>query len=179
MKKSIRRNEIVWTTVYGTVICVVFSVMFFGVSITVTNRPPLYLAVLGFAGSLSLALLRKGRLRDVIYLNILIYFLFAILSTIFMPKTALIFLFYYLAMLIALYIYVNNFDAKISQISFGRPLVLAAMMGIFYIIATILHSLFFIGHLTAVFLLANLPIGFLLGLGYGFGEEISEYLATA
>lgn len=179
MIKSIRRNEIVWTTVFGTVICVVFSVVFFGVSFAATNRPPMYLVVLGFAGSLSLALLRNGRIRDTIYLNILIYFFFAILSTLLLPKTALIFLLYYFAMLIALYIYVSNFDAKVSQIRFGRPLVLAAMMGLFYVITTILHALIFLGHFSTVFLLANLPIGFLLGLGYGFGDEISEYLAKA
>ncbi|MBN2030026.1 hypothetical protein JW824_07235 [bacterium] len=170
-----KKKNITKTTIAGTLICTVFAVLFFGfINVYDINRPPIYLITLGFAGSLSLALFRQKKLRDVIYMNILIYILFAIVSTLLYPITAFILLIYFSALLCALFIYVKYFDRKLSQIKLVRPLVLASTVGLFYIAANFLHGLIFINHFTKAFLLANLPIGFLLGLGIGIGEEISD-----
>ena len=77
--------------------------------------------------------------------------------------------------------YANNwgsdivkFDKKLARTKLARPLLLAAVLGIFYIAANVVHGLLFISQFTPRFLLGNLPIGFLLGLGIGLGAEISE-----
>lgn len=77
-------------------------------------------------------------------------------------------------MVFAVYVYVKYFDKKLFHLSIARPLVLAAIVGLFYIAANFIHGLLFISRFSTGFLLANLPIGFLLGLGYGLGCEISE-----
>ena len=169
-----KNKKIIWTTVLGTVICILFAILFFGMKFTDITQPPVYFLILGLAGSLSLALLREQKLRDVIYSNLFIYFLFAIVLAQLKAITALILLIYYTSMVLAIYIYVKNFDQKLAQISFARTLVLAATMGVFYIAANFIHSLLFIDHFSIKFLLRNFPLGFLLGLGYGLAGEISE-----
>jgi hypothetical protein len=166
------------TALSGTVICLLLGMLFFGLQLTRFDRPPVYFLVLGFAGSLSLALLRQKKVRDVIYINVLIYFMFAIVASVLRPITALVLLIYYLAIVLALFVYVRNFDARLARMPLARPLMLAAIVGVFFIVANLAHSLLFINHFSTRFLLRNLPMGFLLGLGYGLGEEVSErYLA--
>lgn len=169
-----KKKNITKTTISGTLACILLAILFFGFKWDDINSYPVYLITLGFAGSLSLALFRQKKLRDVIYVNILIYFLFAIVSTLLYPITALILLIYFTALIFALFIYIKYFDKKLSHIKLVRPLVLASTVGLFYITANFLHGLIFINHFTMGFLLANLPIGFLIGLGIGLGEEISD-----
>ncbi len=169
-----KKKNITKTTIAGTLACILLAILFFGFKWNDINRPPVYLITLGFAGSLSLALFRQKKLRDVIYVNILIYFLFAIVSTLLYPITAFILLIYFTALIFSLFIYVKYFDKKLSHIKLVRPLVLASTVGLFYITANFLHGLIFINQFTMGFLLANLPIGFLLGLGIGIGEEIGD-----
>ncbi len=119
-------------------------------------------------------LFRERKVRDVVYINILIYFVFAILSTLLHSITAVILFIYYSLMILAIHIFVKNFDQKLSNIFLSRPLILAAMVGIFYIVVNFIHILLFINHFSIGFLLGNLMIGFLLGMGYGLGSEISN-----
>jgi hypothetical protein len=119
-------NKVLLTTLYGTITCVLLALLFFGTHLDDFNRPPVYLVVLGFAGSLSLALFQEKRTRDVIYINVLIYFFFAIVASMLRPITAVILLVYYTAMLLAVYTYVVHFDKKIADAFFIRPLLLAA-----------------------------------------------------
>ena len=164
-----------WTTVAGTCICVILAIIFFGIKFDDFNKPPIYFLTLGFAGSLSLALFKEKRTRDVIYINILIYFLFATaVARIPRPIVAVILFIYFTAMVMALYVYVKYFDKKLIHLPIARPLILAAIVGLFYIAANIIHGLLFISQFSTGFLLANLPIGFLLGLSFGLGSEISE-----
>jgi len=169
-----KNKKIVWTTIAGTLVCVLFAILFFGFKFNDVNKPPIYFLTLGFAGSLTLALLKQKKLRDVIFINILIYFLFAIFSSFLKPITAVILLIYFTAMVLAVYLYVKKFDKKLNRVPIARPLVLAAIVGLFYVAANVVHGLLFISQFTPRFLLGNLPIGFLLGLGYGLGAEISD-----
>jgi hypothetical protein len=155
---------------------VLLALLFFGTHLDDFNRPPVYLVVLGFAGSLSLALFQEKRTRDVIYINVLIYFFFAIVASMLRPITAVILLVYYTAMLLAVYTYVVHFDKKIADAFFIRPLLLAATVGVLYIAANFIHGLMFISRFSTKFLLANLPVGFLLGFGYGAGYDICRWL---
>ncbi|MBN2411520.1 hypothetical protein JXQ31_07490 [candidate division KSB1 bacterium] len=172
-----KNKKIVWTTIAGTLVCVVFAVLFFGIGFNDLHKPPIYFLILGFAGSLTLALLKQKKLRDVIFINILIYFMFAIVSSFLRPITAVILLIYFTAMVLAIYFYVQRFDKRLNRTPFARPLVLAAVMGLFYIAGNVVHGLLFISHFTPRFLLANLPIGFLLGLGFGLGAELGEKIS--
>ena len=167
-------KKILWTTILGTVVCLAIAIIFFGTAINDLQQPPIYFLILGFAGSLSLALFRLKRVRDVIYINIMIYGLFAILSSFLRPITALILLIYYAALIISVFLFVKNFDMKLPQNIYIRPLILAGLIGVFFIIANFIHGLLFISRFHVGFLLRNMPIGFLVGLGIGIGSEITK-----
>ncbi len=170
-----KNKNILWTTVAGTSICVIIAIIFYGIRFNDFNKLPIYFLTLGFAGSLSLALFKEKRIRDVIYINILIYCLFATaVASILRPITAVILFIYFTAMIMATYVHVKYFDKKLFHLPITRPLILAAIVGLFYIAANIIHGLLFISQFSTGFLLGNLPIGFLLGLSFGLGSEISE-----
>ncbi|MEE4311898.1 MAG: hypothetical protein V2J62_08490 [candidate division KSB1 bacterium] len=172
------REKIVWITIAGTCVCIIISIILFGLTFGDVHKPPLYFLVLGFTGSLSLALFEQKRIRDAIYVNVLIYILFAVVASILRPVTALILLIYYLSLIVAIYTYVRYFDEKISHVAYARPLLLAAIMAVFYILSSLVHGLIFLKQFTPRFLMVNFPIGFLLGLGIGIGREIVTKLFT-
>lgn len=167
-------HKLVWTTILGTLICCIFALFFFRASFFDVNRPPIYFLLLGLSGSLSIALLKQQRLRDVIYINLLIYFFFAVLlaSVLDLQKAGILFI-YYFCMIAALYVFVVVLERFVAS-ALVRPLVVAAVAALFYIAATFIHALFFIEHFSSTFLLANLPIGFMLGLGQGIGLELAN-----
>jgi len=168
-------KALLWITLAGTLFCTLLAVLFFfGVPVFNVNRPPLYLITLGFAGSLSLALFKQKRSRDVVFVNILIYFIFAVVSQALKAITALILLIYYASLVLALYVYTRYFDKNLGKLVWARPLVLAGLLALFYIAANTLHSLMFIRSFEIRFLLMNMPIGFLLGLGIGLGQVFTE-----
>ncbi|MBD3287721.1 hypothetical protein GF337_02855, partial [candidate division KSB1 bacterium] len=134
-------KQILWTTIFGTTACLAIAVLFFGTNISDLQQPPLYILLLGFAGSLSLALFRQKKVRDVIYINIMIYVLFAIVASFLRPITALILLIYYAALVGAIYFFSKSFDAKLPQSILIRPLLLAALVGVIFIIANFIHGL--------------------------------------
>ncbi len=82
-----KNKRVIWTTILGTVVCLVIAALFFGIKFNDFQRAPIYFLILGFAGSVSLALFREKQLRDVIYINIIIYFLFVIGLTFLRPIT--------------------------------------------------------------------------------------------
>jgi hypothetical protein len=130
-----KNNNILWTTVAGTCICVILAIIFFGIKFDDFNKPPIYF----------LTLFKEKRIRDVIYINILIYFLFATaVARIPRPIVAVILFIYFTAMVMALYVYVKYFDKKLIHLPIARPLILAAIVGLFYIAANIIHGLLFI-----------------------------------
>lgn len=174
------RKKIFWITLAGTMICVTFGVSLFGVYFNDVYKPPLYFLILGFAGSLSLALFEQKRTRDVIYINVLVYILFAIVASVLRPVAALILLGYYIMLILAIFAYMRYFDTKISHLILARPLLLASIVGVFYIFSSLIHALLFMKQFTPRFLMVNFPIGFLLGLGIGIGREIGlKYLNRA
>lgn len=169
------KKMIIWTTILGTFICTSFALLFFGGHFTDVMRPPIYFLVLGFAGSLSLALFKQKKVRDVLYINVLIYFFFAIfILTVMRPMTAIILFFYYTAMVLAVYSYSKYFAKKLAHFYIAKILTIAAIMGVAFIFANFFHGLLFISRFTPRFLLGNLPIGFLLGLGYGLALVLTE-----
>ena len=172
-------KKILWATVIGTVLCALISLLYFGVKFGNITQPPIYFVTLGFSGSLSLSLLRENRIREVIYLNLLIYLLFAIIILRPRPVTALIFLLYYFAFVFSIYIYVRQYDTQVASVRLAGALILASLAGLFYMGASLIHGLFFISKFYPGFILINFPIGFLVGLGVGLGGEVSEHYLTA
>jgi hypothetical protein len=170
-----KNKKIILTTITGTFICVLFAILFFGIQFNDFEKPPIYFLILGITGSLSLALFKDQRIRDAIYINLLFYLIFtALILNIMRPIIAVIFFIYFTAMIMAIYVHVRYFDKKLTHLSMARPLILAAMVGLFSIGANFFHGLLFISQFSPRFLLGNLPIGFLLGLGFGLGEKIIE-----
>lgn len=171
-------KRILWTALLGTLICIIIAALFFGIKFNDFQSPPIYFLILGFAGSLSLALFREKKVRDVIYVNIIIYILFAIVSALLRPITALIVFIYYAALIFSVFLFVKNFDMKLPQNIFIRPLILAGLIGVFFIIANFIHGLMFISRFHVGFVLRNMPIGFLVGLGIGIGSEITKKIIS-
>ncbi len=170
---KIKSLRTLWITVIGTVVCVAEGVIFFGFRFNI-QHPSFYFLFLGFSGSLILALLLSKRQRDALYVGIFIFIVFVIISALyFRPLLVLILLIYYTAVIGGLKIYVTYFHEKISHLLAIRPLILAALIGFMSIIASLVHLLLF---LTLEFhvLLGNLPIGFLLGFGYGLAIDIFD-----
>ncbi len=169
-----RTKRIFLTTALGTGMCFLMSLLFFGVRFSDVSSPAVYLLFLGFAGSLSLGIFREGQMREAIYLNLLIYLLFAITTLRFRPVTALIFLLYDAALIFAIYIFVRQYEKEALSKFLTGSLLLAAIAGLLYIGASLIHGLFFISKFQVGFLLKNFPIGFLAGFGIGLGESISS-----
>lgn len=168
-------KKIIIPTVTAAFLCALFAVLFFGFKFNDFTRPPIYLVTLGFTGALTRALLSEKRMRDAIYLNIIVFILFTVVILRTMrPITIPIFLIYLAVLLAAIFIYSNFFEPSLNRVQFARTLILAALVGLFYVAASFIHGLLFISQMKIHSLLGNLPVGFMLGLGIGLGQEISE-----
>ncbi|MEJ2048292.1 MAG: hypothetical protein P8Y60_00330, partial [Calditrichota bacterium] len=113
--------------------------------------------------------------RDAIFGLVLLY-LFNIL--LFGTKYLLTGLLYFLAVIAGSYIYSAYFFNQAKNIKTSRPLILAGIYAILFLIVTLL--LVFIYEPTAgkLFAIKNMPIGFLIGLGLGIGIELSDYIIS-
>jgi hypothetical protein len=170
---KIKSLRTLWITVVGTVVCAAEGVIFFGFRFNI-QHPSLYFLLLGFSGSLILALLLEKQQRDAFYVGVFIFIVFVIASALyFRPLLVLILLIYYTAIIGGLKIYVTYFNEKLSHLPAIRPLSLAALIGFMSIIASLAHHLLFLT-LEFHFLPGNLPIGFLLGFGYGIAIDVYD-----
>ncbi|MCK5739710.1 hypothetical protein KAH55_11025 [bacterium] len=171
-----KNRDIVRITILGTAVCMIFSLYFLNVANFNLHQIWVYFIVLGMAGSATLALLLASRFRDAFFINILIYILFVVVAygVVKKPMMAIILLLYMIALLTAVFIYVREFEAQLMTARLSRPLVLAGLVGIFFLLATLIHGLLYIHKINCGFVLTNMPIGFFLGLGIGIGRELKK-----
>lgn len=171
-----KNRNIFCIAILGTAVCVIFSFYFYNAADFTLYQIPIYFMVLGLAGSVSLALLLANRFRDTIYVNVLIYILFVIVvyQVYQKPTIAVILFIYMFAVLAAIFCYARKFEPQLKSAWLSRPLVLAGLTGLFFILATLIHGLLFTHNVNRGIVLTNMPVGFFLGLGIGIGRELKE-----
>ncbi len=64
------------------------------------------------------------------------------------------------------------------NVIYARPLILASLFAIFFVIVTIALNFIYQAGQGKLFPFKNMPVGFLIGLGLGLGIELSEYLIS-
>ena len=171
-----KNRDIIRITILGTVVCLIFSLYFFKAAEFDLYQLHIYFVVMGLAGSVTLALLLANRLRDTLYINILIYIIFVVIvyGVVNKPRMAVILLLYMLGLWAAVWVYVRMFEPRLTAAVISRPLVLAGLGGLFFIIVTLIQALIYIHKINRGFVLTNMPVGFFLGLGIGIGRELKE-----
>jgi hypothetical protein len=159
----------------GSVSCILLGILFFGFEVFNSKSPFFQFVAYGIIGSVSFILFNLKRYRDATFVLVLLY-LFNIL--LFSTKYLLTGLLYFLAVIAGSYIYSAYFFNQVKNIKTSRPLILAGIYAILFLIVTLL--LVFIYEPTAgkLFAIKNMPIGFLIGLGLGLGIELSDYIIS-
>jgi hypothetical protein len=159
----------------GSVSCILLGILFFGFDVFNSKSPFFQFVAYGIIGSVSFILFNWKKYRDAIFVLVLLY-LFNIL--LFGTKYLLTGLLYFLAVIAGSYIYSAYFFNQAKNIKTSRPLILAGIYAILFLIVTLL--LVFIYEPTAgkLFAIKNMPIGFLIGLGLGIGIELSDYIIS-
>jgi hypothetical protein len=160
-------------TLAGTLACIALALLLFGTDrITSLGHPPIYIAVLGLSGSLALGFGRLGRIKDAVFAAIIVLFVFAVLTRFIVSIRVVPLLIYSAALIAGVLVYARWIDARLPSIPLLRSLVVAGLAGVFYLAATAFHGFLFGAPHLPRYLFTNMPIGFLIGLGIGLGEEI-------
>ena len=159
----------------GTVGCAILAMIFFGGHFTNLKQPSLYLVLLGFLASLNLALFRLDKWRDALFASLLIVFLFFVLTGLITTITAVVVLVYIAGLIAGIYVYSRYVEPLIQSRLWLMPPILAGMLGIAFLIANLVHALMFFETASQGFLLRNMPLGVMNGLGIGLGERTAIY----
>lgn len=169
-------KHIVLTIGFGTLCCMALGTLFFGLQIFNKELPFFQIAAFGLVGSVAFSLFYFRKYRDAIYVLIMLFIANIIIGNLTRISFLVIHLLYFSSVIIAVFLFSKYFFIQIVNMKISRPLVLASILALFFVVATGLQWVIFAKHGTPFYPLGNLPIGFLIGLGMGVGFEISEYL---
>jgi len=167
-------TRIVITIVFGTICCTAVGASFFGSKIFNIGLPFFQFISFGLVGSVAFPLFYFKRYRDAIYVLIMLFIINIIIANLTKVSFLIIHLLYFSSVIAAIFLFSKYFFNQIANLKISRPLVLAAILALFFVLATALQWVVFARDDTPFYILGNLPIGFLVGLGLGIGFEISE-----
>lgn len=133
----------------------------------------------GFIGSITFATFRFRDSRSAVA----VLFVLALINLVLTRSNNLAFLARDLLFVgglgLSVYLFYRYFFKSMKKTPFGYPLVLASLCAVSNVIVTlllmILHTTF---HSSIPYILTNLSVGFLSGLGMGFGIELFEFMGT-
>lgn len=162
-------------SITGTITCLLLGVTFFGVEVFDTRSPFFQFVIYSIIGSLSFILFHLERYREAIFILVLL-FLFGIIWL--GSKYPLTHTLAYLSVIIGMYIYSRYFFTQIQTIKYSRPLILASIFAILFVMVTFILTLVYHANQGKLLPFKNMPAGFLIGLGLGMGIELSEYLIS-
>lgn len=162
-------------TIIGTISCLLLGITFFGLEVFDIKSPFFQFVVFGLIGSISFILFKLKRYRDTLFILALLL-LFEILWL--GSKYPITHTLGYLSVVISTYIYTKYFFNKIQGVKYARPLILASLFAIFFVIVTFALNFIYQASQGNLFPFKNMPVGFLIGLGLGIGIELSEYLTS-
>jgi hypothetical protein len=160
-------------TILGSITCLLMGIIFFGFEIFEIRSTLFQFVVYGIIGSISFILFHLKRYRDAIFILVLLY-LFEIIGLGF--KYPLTHTLGYLSVIISMYIYSKYFFTQTQTIKYSRPLILASIFAILFVIVVLVLTFYYQAGQGKFLPFKNMPVGFLIGLGLGLGIELSEYL---
>ena len=169
-------KHIVLTIGFGSICCMALGALFFGLQVFNKEFPFFQIVSLGLVGSVAFSLFYFKRYRDATYVLIMLFIANIIAVNLTKVSFMIIHFLYFSSVIIAVFLFSKYFFFQIANMKISRPLVLASILALFFVMATGVQWSIFAKDGMPFYPLANLPIGFLIGLGMGIGFEISEYL---
>jgi hypothetical protein len=158
------------TILCGWLTCVLCGILFFGFKTMQTENPLFIFVIAGFLGSVAFALLVQNCIRDAFFGLIILSFFEVIF---FGLKNPFIHILFTIALIVPLYIYARHVYKKLSFYKSVRPLIIAGMMTISFICATVIQHVIYASDGQQLIVFGNMPIGFLIGISLGFGFELA------
>ena len=172
-KYSIEKTIFV-TVIFGTAFCTFIGLLFFGLDVFNTKHVAFQFLAYGIAGSISFAMFRQKRFRDLIFLLLLLFLLNLVIVDISEPSFVITHLIFFAAVVFGIYLFAKYFYSKLENLRIARLLILASILSVMFVAATTLLWFIFSAGESQTSFLRNLPLGFLIGLGLGVGFEVAE-----
>ena len=159
------------TLIVSTSTCVLLGLLLFGTQTVSPHSPLFQIVTLGLAGAVSFTCLRPHQYRDA--LVILVLWFVAIWA--FIAKTPFVTtVAYYTAATAVIGVFSRFVFDRFHKLRFTRPLLAALMMGVSFLLVTVILTLLYAAPMNRNLLFVNMPVGFVIGLGLGIGFEISD-----
>ena len=155
----------------GWLSCVLCSIIFFGVRTLEIDNPLFIFVKAGCLGSVAFALFIQNRIRDAVFLLILLSIFEVVLFGLKHPVTHLLFI---IALIMLLYFFARRVYKKLSFYKIVRPRIIAGKMAISFICITVIVHLLYAPAWERLFLFENMPIGFMIGISLGIGFELAQ-----
>ena len=159
---------------FGSVSCVILGLVFFGLNVFNFQSPFFQFFSYGIVGSVSFSLFQSHRIRDSIFINILLFIILYFASG---RQYLLTHLLYFVGVVFSVYVYSTWIYKKLLSLKYVRPLILAGIFSIFFVVITLILTFIYYSDTMKILPFKNMPIGFLIGFGLGIGFEVSEYVS--
>jgi len=167
-------KDLILIILMGTVGSTFFGILTFGKEVFNPDLPGLQFPAFGAIGSAVFALLKYGRQRDAVFVAIILGF-FNVVIVDFRDMTFMItYIVYFISVYLSILLFVKKFYLSLKVNIVARPLVLSSILAIAFEICTIICWNIFSHDVPKLYILRNMPIGFLIGLGIGGGIEVAD-----
>lgn len=163
---------------FGTICSLIIGLLFFGLKIFDTKHPLFEFFTFGIIGSVAFSLFNTKRFRDAIFALIFLFFFNVIIVGMSKASILITYLLYFSGVILSTYLFIKYFYNQLANIKIARPMVLAGILAILFVVVTITQWILFASGEKQFYVLSNLPLGFLLGLSLGIGFELSDYLSS-
>lgn len=167
-------RQITITIGFGSVCCLLIGLLFFGLKIFDTKLPLFEFFTFGIIGSVAFTLFNVKRYRDAIFALIFLLFFNVIVVGMYTVSILITYLLYFSCVILSVHIFTKYFYNQLANMKISRPIVLAGILAMLFVVATCIQWILVASGNKQFYVLSNLPLGFLLGLGMGIGFEISE-----
>ena len=166
-------NSMVVRMVSGIICCLMLGFIFFGFRVFTIGHAPFQFTAYGLVGSISFSLFAFRRYRDALFVLLLLFALnIALVGTAYLFTHLLSFG----SVVAVTYIFSRYYFFELGNLKLARPLILAGLLSILYLLITAFLGMFYETDIVRVAVFGNMPYGFLVGLGLGLGFELAEFL---
>ena len=172
-----RIRNILLNTLFGSLVCIIFGVLIYGIEIFDFQSSRSQIFVFGIYGAVFFSVLKYGKRKELIFIGVLIFVVNIILQgksiTFNFFLRDLLFVSSLFSALVLYKLFIDNYSKLLITI---RVLSLSILLGLFNAIATIILVQIFDAPnnemINAVML--NAQYGFLVGFGLGLGFDLYE-----
>lgn len=162
-----------YKVLFGALGSILLGAVFFGTAVFHRRHPAFAFTGYGIAGAVVFPLVQGRRSRDAGFAVVAFFLLNLLLAGTRFWLTQLLF---YGAAVVSVYLFAERFYRPLGKIPAARPLVLAGLFAIGFILDTLILAAVYHGRTGGFLPFRNLPVGFLIGLGLGIGFELAEYV---